>query len=192
MMLPECQKYFDLVMQYYTWLIDEYGFMVIHVKNGYMGSCSFTLQSGDCRLFMSVEREQLDFPQLALAPAAARLDACASGLRWYHLGDILDYLRGEYPSWSQIEERSQLLKSLSADEIRTRSAAECRALWSRIMTLFQKEEFKRRQGELEDFLREKNENQERQRKELVIRREAEWLPKWREEQQQAKNHSNQD
>jgi hypothetical protein len=182
MMLPECQKYFDLLMQYCAWLIEEYGFVVIHVKNGCMASCSFILQSGDCRLFMSVERGQLDSPQLALAPSAAQLDACASGLRWYHVGDILDYLRGQYPSWSQVDEQSRSLKSLSADEIRARSTAEYRAFWPRIMTLFREEVFRGRQRELEDFLREKNENQERQRKELVKQREAEWWPKWREEQ----------
>lgn len=175
MMLPECQRYFDLLMRYYAWLVDEYGFAVIHVKNGHMGSCSFILQSGDCRLFMSVEREVMDFPQLALAPAAAQLDACAPELRWYHVADIIDYLRGYYASWPQIEERRQLFTSLPPDEVRMRFVMEHRSFWPQIMELFREDEFKRCQADLEKFLQRKERDLHRQSMIAARRREMAWL-----------------
>ncbi len=191
-MFSNCQEHFDLWMRYYAWLLDEYGFVVIHTDTGHMNSCSFMLQSGDCRLFVSVDRGVWGFPQLALAPVAMQLDACAAGLRWYHIADIIDYLRGGYASWAQIEKQRRLLQDAPSDKMRSVFATEHRAFWPQVMALFQVEEFKRRHEALEAFLREKNENQERQRKESVRREEAEWLPKWRERQQQAKNDDNQD
>lgn len=75
MILPECQQAFDRLMQYFAWLLEDYGFVVIHCESGSMGYCGFTLESGDAWLFMEVERGFLQFGQLALAPPATRLDA---------------------------------------------------------------------------------------------------------------------
>lgn len=192
MILAGCQHSFDRLMRYFAWLVEDYGFVVIHSESGTMGYCGFTLQSGDTRLFMDVERGFLQFGQLALAPATKRLGTLTPESRWYTVDDIIDYLRGCYLSWSEIEERNRSLMTLSEDESMTKLSAECRALWPQIMTLFQEEEFTRRQEDLESFLKSKHEDQRRQRKELVRQEEARWLPKWRERQQQTKDDNNHD
>jgi len=191
MILPECQQSFDRLMRYFAWLMKEYGFAVIHCESGPMGYCGFTLQSGDCRLFMDVERGFLQFGQLALAPAAKQLDALMPESRWYSVREIIDYLRGWYLSWPQVEERNRLLKGLSEEESKTKLSTECQAFWPQVMALFQEDEFKRRQEELEEFLHRKDEDLHTQSMEIARRREAEWLPKWREKQQRADNDSNQ-
>jgi len=189
MVLPECQQSWDRLMRYFAWLVDEYGFVVIHCKSGTMGCCGFTLQSGDCRLFMDVERGFLQFGQLALAPAAKQLDVLRPESRWYSVRDIIDYLRGSYLSWPEIEERNRLLKDLSEEESMTELSAECRAFWPQIMELFREDGFKQRQADLEAFLQRKKEDLHAQSMEAARHREAEWLPKWRESQQ-AKDKSN--
>lgn len=166
-MPSESKKYLDLIMHYYAWLVEEYGFALIDASDVYMGSCSFTLQSGDCRLFITVERGLLGAAYVALAPVAAQLDASAPGLQWYHIADVLDYLRGWYPSWSQIDERGRMLLSLSTEGRYTREATEWRALWPQIMALFREDEFKKRQPELEAFIRNMYEDLNKQRKESV-------------------------
>lgn len=169
MLLPECRDQHDLLMRYYGWLTEDYGFAVIDMASGRMGSCSFILQQGDCRVFISVDRGQLDFPQVALAPAADKLDAWVTNLQWYHVVDLIDYLRGEYASWSQVEERLRLEDGLSADEILRRRITDFRAFWTQVMALFQQDEFKSQQGALEEFLQIKRATQERQRKEWMMR-----------------------
>lgn len=169
MVLPECREQLDLLMRYYGWLLEDHGFTVIGMSHGRMSSCSFILQQGDCRVFLSVDRGQLDFPQVALAPVVNRLDAWATNLQWYHVVDLTDYLRGEYASWSQIEERLRLEQSLSADEILRRHITDFRAFWPQIMALFQQDECKSRQGALEEFLNIKRATQEQQRKEWMKR-----------------------
>lgn len=169
MIAPECQQPFDRLMQYFAWLVEDYGFVVIHCESGSMGYCGFTLESGDAWLFMEVERGFLQFGQLALAPTVTRWDALTPASRWYTVRDIIDYLRGSYPSWSQIEERNRLLMSLSEEESMTELSAECRVFWPSIMALFQEEEFESQQGALEEFLQIKRATQERQRKEWMMR-----------------------
>ena len=172
MKLPECREQFDLLMRYYEWLVEDHGFTVIGMLNGSMNSCSFLLQQGDCRVFLSVDRGQVDFPQVALAPADNKLDALATGLQWYHVVDITDYLRGEFSSWSQIEERLRLEENLSADEILRRHISDFRALWPQIMTLFQQDGFVFRQIQLEEFLKIKRATQAQQRKERMIQNQG--------------------
>ena len=169
MVSPECREQLDLLMCYYGWLLEDHGFAVIGMSNARMSSCSFLLQQGDCRVFLSVDRGQLDFPQVALAPAANKLDAWATNLQWYHVVDITDYLRGDYASWSQIEERLRLEENLSADEILRRRITDFRAFWPQVMALFQQDEFGSKQGALEEFLKIKRATQERQRKEWMMR-----------------------
>jgi hypothetical protein len=162
-------------MRYFAWLVEEYGFSVIHSESGPMGYCGFTLQSGDCRLSMSVERGYAQFGQLALVPAAKQLDALTPESRWYYVGEIIDYLRGSYLSWPEIEERNRLFKGLSEEESMADLSAECRISWPRIMMLFQEDEFKRRQEELEEFLHRKDEDLHTQSMIISRRREMEWL-----------------
>ena len=177
-------------MRYFAWLMDEYGFVVIHCKSGTMGYCGFTLQSGDCRLFMDVEHGFLQFGQLALAPAAKQLDVLTPELRWYSVRDIIDYLRESYLNWPEIEERNRLLKDLSEEESMTELSTECRAFWPQIMELFREDEFKRRQADLEAFLQRKKDDLHAQYMEAARRREAEWLPKWKRSQQVQDKHDN--
>ena len=172
MKLPECREQFDLLMRYYEWLVEDHGFTVIGMLNGSMNSCSFLLQQGDCRVFLSVDRGQVDFPQVALAPADNKLDALATGLQWYHVVDITDYLRGEFSSWSQIEERLRLEENLSADEILRRHISDFRALWPQVLVLFQQDEFVFRQIQLEEFLKIKRATQAQQRKERMIQNQG--------------------
>lgn len=169
MVLPECRDQLDLLMRYYGWLTEDYEFAVIDMASGRMGSCSFILQQGDCRVFISVDRGQLDFPQVALVPAANKLDAWATNLQWYHVVDLVDYLRGEYASWPQIEERLQFEKDLSADEILRRGITHIQSFWPQVMILFQEDEFRSQQGALDEFLKIKRTNQDRQRKEWMRR-----------------------
>lgn len=169
MVLPECREQLDLLMRYYGWLREDYGFSVIGMSNGRMSSCSFILQQNDCRVFLSVDRGQLDYPQVALAPAANELDAWATNLQWYHVVDLVDYLRGEYASWPQIEERLQFEKDLSADEILRRGITHIQSFWPQVMILFQEDEFRSQQGALDEFLKIKRTNQDRQRKEWMRR-----------------------
>lgn len=174
-MIPSgCHEYFSLLKQYFGWLFDEYGFVLLHAKNGRMSSCGFLLQSGDCRLYISFDRTRFGGIQIAMVPASEQSNVFIPGLHWYAVGEIIDYLRGAYLDWPQIEERVQLAADLSLEEALVERAEEARPFWPQTMDLFQKDEFKRRQEELEEFLRRKDEEQERQRKEWVRRREAEW------------------
>lgn len=169
MVLRECREQLDLLMRYYGWLREDYGFAVIGMSNGRMSSCSFILQQNDCRVFLSVDRGQLDYPQVALAPAANELDAWATNLQWYHVVDLTDFLRGGYASWSQIEERLRLEENLPADEILKRRIPDIRAFWPQLMKLFQQDQFMSQQGSLEEFLKLKRATQERQRKDWMMR-----------------------
>lgn len=169
MELPKCREQLHLLMRYYGWLLEDFGFAVIGISHDSMGSCSFILQKGDCRVFLSVDRGQLDFPQVALASAASKLDTWITNLQWYQAVDLIDYLRGEFASWSQIEERLRLEASLSADEILRTHIVDFRVSWPQVMALFQQDEFKAQQGAMEEFLKIKRATQARQRKEWVMR-----------------------
>ena len=148
-----------------------------------MGYCGFVLQSGDCRLFMEVERGLMQFGQLALASAAQPLDASATASRQYSVKEVLDYVRGGYLNWSQIEERNRLLSRMSEEESMMRWSKECQDLWPNVMKLFQQDEFNRRHQELEKVIKEIDVDLHQRQMELAKRKEAEWLPNWGVEDQ---------
>lgn len=142
-------------MVYFAWLAEEFGFAVIDNEIGTMGYCGFTLRAGDCQLRMEVERGHLQFGEVSLAQTADQLERAVAGSRWYTIRDVLDYLRGYYRSWSEIEQDSL---TDSEEETLTRLAKECRTAWPQVMELFQRVEFVRRQEDLEAFLRRKQQD----------------------------------
>jgi len=178
MILPECQEQFDWLMRFFGWLLEEYDYVVIHSTNGYMDSCGFTLQSGDCRLFMARDRGSFGEFELTMLPASQRLEGTPSGWRWYHVAKIIDYLRGWYLSWPQIEERNRSWSNLSEDELLMQRAKEWRSFWPQIMRLFQEDEFKRRQEELEVFIQGMDEDLHKQVMVIERHREVERIKRY--------------
>lgn len=173
MILPECQDAFNRLMRYFAWLVDEYGFAVINCETGTMRYCGFTLRAGSCLLHMDVERGYLQFGSLAFASVVDQKESAVPGTRWYNVGEVIDYLRGRYLSWSEIEDRNHRLLSVSEEESMTRLANDCHTMWPQIMELFQETEFKRRQADLEEFLQSKERDLHAQYMEAARRREAE-------------------
>lgn len=172
-MVPiECQDAFNRLMRYFAWLVEEYGFALIECKTGTMGYCGFTLRSGSCLLYMDVERGCLQFGSLAFASTIDQGELAVRKAKWYSVGDILDYLRGYYPSWAEIEAQNKWLFSVSEDERMTRLANECRTIWPRVMELFQESEYKRRHMDLKEFLERKEQDLQTQFLKTIRREES--------------------
>jgi len=180
---PECQRYFDLLEQHFGWLLEEYSFTLLYVKDGQISSCGFVLQSGSCRVYVSIDRDTFGGIRVAMVPSSRISEVSIRGLRWYYVGEIVDYLRGWYPKWSQIEEDSHRASTLSLDKAMDKEAREIRPFWPQIMDLFREDVFEQRKADLEEFLQRETQDLHAQSMETARRCEARWLPKWREKQQ---------
>lgn len=155
-MIPvECQDAFNRLMRYFAWLVDDYSFALVDCKTGTMRYCGFTFRSGTCLLHMDVERGNLQFGSLAFASITDQEDSAILEANWYPVGDILDYLRGYYLSWTEIEAQNDWLFSVSEEESMTRLANDCRTMWPGVMALFQESEFRAQYSALKEFLQNK-------------------------------------
>ncbi|RMD62916.1 hypothetical protein D6833_06270 [Candidatus Parcubacteria bacterium] len=176
----ECRRYWRLLKRYFGWLLEEYNFTLLYVKNGRMSSCGFVLQADDCRVHISIDRGTFGGIRIAMVPSSRISEVSIRGLRWYYVGEIVDYLRGWYPKWSQIEEASRQDSKLSLNEAMKKEAREIRPFWPQIMDLFREDMFEQRKASLEEFLEREMQDLHKQSMKAARRREAEWLPKWKE------------
>lgn len=151
-MLPtRCQEYLRVLRRYFPWLFDEFQFVVLQVENGYMDSCSFLLQGGNCRLFFGIDRGRLGLVQIAMVPRSNCGTLDLPDLQWYALLDVINYLLGRFPD--QQEVLQQVMDTRMLEEDFAELSAKCRPLWPNVMTLFSEECFETEKVKLEAAIR---------------------------------------
>ena len=154
-MLPaKCQEYFGLLKEHFAWLFDEFGFVVLQIKNGYMDSCSFLMQSGDCRLFVAIDRGRIGLTQITMVPSRNHEIVNLPALQWYSLADVIHYLSGHFPDWQEVKQRVTDAEAQTLEEVFAELSAEYRPLWPDIMTIFREDSFEVKKTKLEQAIRE--------------------------------------
>ena len=154
-MLPaKCQEYLGLLKVHFAWLFDEFGFVILQIGNGYMDSCSFLLQGGDCRLFVAIDRGRVGLTQLSMVPSRSHENVNLPGLRWYALADVANYLMGHFPDWQEVKQELTDAKAQTLQEALTELSVRCRPLWPDVMIIFREDRFELEKAKLELAIQE--------------------------------------
>jgi hypothetical protein len=149
-----CQEYLGLLERHFSWLFDEFAFVILQVENGYMDSCSFLLQGSDCRLFFAVDRGRIGLSLITMVPSRSRVVIDLPGLRWYALADVTHYLSGHFPGAQDIQQRLADAETQTLEETIAEMSAECRPLWPDVMAIFREDGFEMAKTKLDHAIQE--------------------------------------
>jgi hypothetical protein len=151
--------YIKLIEKYFGFLITQYGFSIVYKDGpGSFGDCAVVLQSGDCRINIFMDRGGVIIEVgLRYAPnyyTSSEQWEPGSLSRWYSTQHVtafltqgLEQVNWEYPpidwnldSFTRVEQQMAELSTI------------LKPYWNQIIELFQEENFKKKQKELDKFV----------------------------------------
>lgn len=165
MIASGCQERFGLLRRHFAWLYDEYRFSLVFSEGDSSVYCRFVLQSNDCCFRIDFDRGGFSI-DLAMVPVPLSAQINISGLKWYSIEEVLDFLQQNSQDDSKVEDEFRLT-GLSLDGKLSLVAEEYHRLWPRVMRLFSMAEFDYSQTDLERFRHERNEERERRHLEWI-------------------------
>lgn len=146
----EDMTFSELVNRRFRYLMDEYGFSVIH-EEYYprdFGNSLIVLQSKECRIRILKEKGEVF---IDAGPLWAPVDWASNAANlWFDLSLVTQFLTRGADKWTY-DHFDSLVGQSSVDAQLARLADALRPYWDRVCTFFRKESFEIRGAELEEF-----------------------------------------
>ena len=157
------KEFINLIKKHFDFLMEKYGFSIIYSDYSFetFGNCMVVLESKDCRIRIEKERGQV-FLSIALRciPYICSKDVSLESFRqwqkqWYDLSHVTSFLTQgpNQVNWKYKLPEPGFDEKTCIERQMVRLTRILEPYWNRIIELFQEESFKKKQKELDEFIR---------------------------------------